>query len=288
MCWKRSTDRRQLQLLTKIRKSNPFSAEDLVEYKLKAPLERTLETSFLASGKVPADYRILDIGCGRGLAVAHLLSRGFDAYGGEASIDQVELAQQGLENSGHDTDRIVQLNLQDGRYPLHGGTFDFIYSDNVIEHVEDLNAFIDEVARLTTQDGKGFHIFPSIWKPTEVHLRIPFVHWLPKNRTRYYFIRIAMSAGFDPYWVRNEGKEKHEAAEDYYNYIQNNTYYRSPWRIVKSLNEKGFVVDTYMTGKTVMENTILGKYGCPRLLISLATMLSILFHTTILTTKRTC
>ena len=285
---KKMSDRGQRQYLEHIRKATTFSSEDLCGYKLKIPLERALESALLGSGKRPADFRILDVGCGRGMAVAHLLQRGFDAYGGEASGEQVELARKGLAELGEAPDRIAQLDMQDGSYPLPSGSFDFIFSDNVIEHVEDLNAFVHEVARLAVCNGAGFHIFPSKWKPTEVHLGIPFVHWLPKTRVRYYLIRFAMVVGFDPDWVRNKGKKQHEAAEDYYRYIQSSTYYRSPWEIVKAFDDMGFAVDTHMTGETIMGKLMVSKDGSARWLILLASKLSGLFHTTILTMRYPC
>lgn len=89
-------------------------------------------------------------------------------------------------------------------------------------------------------------------------------------------IRIAVAVGFGPSWVQNEGKNPHEAAEDYYEYLQTCTYYRLPWKIVKVFNDKGLDVDTRMTEKAIKEKSILGKV---RWFVPLASRLSILFHT---------
>lgn len=262
----------------------PFSQEDLKNFTLKTPLQTSLEKAFTVSGKNPSEYKILDVGCGRGLTIANLLQLGFDVYGAEATKKKVDLAKRGLAAVGENSDRVIQLNLKDGSYPLPSESFDFIYSDNVIEHVTDLTVFVEEISRMTKPDGAGFHIFPSKWKPVEVHLRIPFVHFLPKNRFRYYAIRLAMSVGFDPEWVRNSGKRANEAAEDYYWFLNDDTYYRSLSTIKKQFKTAGLEVNTHATGERVLDKFLVNNSTVP--FVVLASKLSTLFHTTILTTHK--
>lgn len=281
-----SGQRARRQFDAHLSKTTPFTLDDLRAFKPKEPLAKSVAAALAISKKPHAEFKILDIGCGRGLA--HWLAQGFDVYGGKASDDQVALARQGLTGAGHDPARIVQLDLRASRYPLATGTFDFTYFDNVIEHVEDLHAFVRETARLTRCNGRGFHIFPSKWKPTEVHLRVPFVHWLPKNRSRYYLLRLAMWAGVDPAWIRNNGKTAHEAAEDYYVYLQKQTYYRPHWEIAKAFESVGLAADFRMTGETITEKIAVRGIKSPQTLGWLVTRLSALFHTTILTTSRPC
>ena len=63
-------------------------------------------------------------------------------------------------------------------------TFHFIFSEQVFEHVEDLNFVISECSRVTIRHGIGMHQFPSSKEVWESHLLMPFVHWLPKTKIR--------------------------------------------------------------------------------------------------------
>lgn len=70
----------------------------------------------------------------------------------------------------------------DGRYlPFKDNTFDFVYSNAVIEHVgsyEDQRRFVAECYRVAK---KGVFIStPNRYFILEVHTRLPFVGWLPR------------------------------------------------------------------------------------------------------------
>jgi SAM-dependent methyltransferase len=58
--------------------------------------------------------------------------------------------------------------------PFPDDYFDFIYSNQVLEHVQDLDAACSEISRCLKRDGFSFHVFPSKWQPIECHIHVPF------------------------------------------------------------------------------------------------------------------
>jgi SAM-dependent methyltransferase len=64
------------------------------------------------------------------------------------------------------------------RLPFADDAFDFVFSNSVIEHVHDHEAFAREVARV----GKKFYVqTPNKWFVIEPHLMTPLIHFLPKS-----------------------------------------------------------------------------------------------------------
>lgn len=153
-----------------------------------AYLRRFLESVEISK---KGDTRILDVGCGRGDTVAWLLHRGFDAYGVDISEEYLIQGKHYLQDHGFDPDRL-RLVGNDGSFPFESGSFGLLFSDQVIEHVPALVPFVSEIARVALQGSRGLHIFPARWRPLEVHLRMPLVHWLPKGRARALAINVAL------------------------------------------------------------------------------------------------
>lgn len=73
--------------------------------------------------------------------------------------------------------KIGQQVVGDGcRLPFGDDAFDFVFSNSVIEHVSDHEAFAREIARV----GKKYYVqTPNKWFFIEPHLMTPFIHWLP-------------------------------------------------------------------------------------------------------------
>ena len=121
--------------------------------------------------RLPADAKILDVGCGA-------------------------LGLRGLEPSrditGTDIDErrdypgpFVRADAADG-LPFDDGEFDLVYSSSVIEHVEPSRraAFASEVRRV----GRGWFVqTPAYSFPIEPHALLPFAHWLPVSLRRRYW-----------------------------------------------------------------------------------------------------
>lgn len=89
----------------------------------------------------------------------------------------------------------IKFVLGDGRcMPFSDNSFDFVFSNAVIEHVGNLSQqekFIQESIRVSKK-----HIFfttPNRWYPIEFHTLLPLIHFLPKHIHR----NILKSIGYD-------------------------------------------------------------------------------------------
>ncbi|MCZ6644272.1 MAG: methyltransferase domain-containing protein, partial [Gammaproteobacteria bacterium] len=202
--------------------------------------------------------------------------------------EQIRLARRGLENLGMSGDVFFHSDPEKNRYAVPGDSFDLVFSDNVIEHVSDLGGLIEEIRRITKPGGVGVHIFPSKWAVVEPHVRMPLIHWLPKSRSiRLPLIRFAMASGFDPAWVENRDKKVHEAAEEYFQYLQDHTYYRPIWEILKSFESRGFECHTSNTDEAIISKPLFQHFSTLPGPARLFGLMSLLFHTTVLRTIKT-
>lgn len=107
---------------------------DVITHNLKYMLSPLL--TMLDKNK---NHCILDLGCGNGYLVNHLISLGYNAYGTDASEKGIVLARQ------TNPERFFVQDLSTGKLPreLQGLAFDTIIATEVIEHLYDPEAFID-------------------------------------------------------------------------------------------------------------------------------------------------
>lgn len=278
---------RKLQIQEHIhhRKTQPLTEGELRGYKLPKCFLHALELARKRS-KTDRPLRILDVGCGRGATVVYLLKQGHDVFGGEVDASQVNIAKRGLKSLGFNPDAIVRLDLDSGRYPFPDDYFDIVFSENVIEHVEDLSSFCKEVSRLTVRSGIGAHMFPSRYRINEPHVRLPFVHWLPKSAIRYRILRFAVTIGMDARWVKVRHLSNDRAANVYYEYLERNTFYRRIDNIKKEFEEASLVCDTSLTGKLVVDQLFFGGFNSLPGLSKSLEKLSLEFHTSVLITEK--
>lgn len=141
-------------------------------------VRRRMYARFVAAG-VHADDTILDVG---------------------ATSDRGQLASNYLEAWHPRSDRITACGIDDAafleqvypgvrflradgkRLPFRSGSFDWVHSSAVLEHVgaaAEQARFIAELHRVCR---KGMFVTtPNRWFPVEFHTVLPLVHWLPKR-----------------------------------------------------------------------------------------------------------
>lgn len=129
--------------------------------------------------------RVLDYGCGAGQIVVNALERGFDAYGVDLFYEGGS-AREAAQKTGLWDSRIFDLR-EGGAIPEKVPSFDVVLSNQVFEHIEDFTVPLEEIDRVLKPGGLFINIFPSnvVWR--EGHIGIPFAHWMPRNRLRYWY-----------------------------------------------------------------------------------------------------
>ena len=92
-----------------------------------------------------AGARVLDVGCGVGQVVGRLTEAGFEAHGVDVSEPNIERARKFSE----------RCRLYDGRtLPFPDRHFASVGALNVLEHVDEPEAFIAELVRVTELGGR--------------------------------------------------------------------------------------------------------------------------------------
>ncbi|HWX87599.1 MAG TPA: class I SAM-dependent methyltransferase [Solirubrobacteraceae bacterium] len=154
---------------------------------------------------------VLDFGCGLGQKVRLLRQAGVKCVGAEVFYEGSAWEDAELDELV-DAGVIVRI-APDGRLPFDEGSFDVIVSDEVIEHVEDLDRVAAELNRVLRNGGRMYHQFPTVEILREVHIGIPFAHRLPPNALRFAYVLILRSAGLGSYKHEVRGRRAWTAAK---------------------------------------------------------------------------
>jgi SAM-dependent methyltransferase len=183
--------------------------------------------------------RILDIGCGRGDTLFWMLDHGWDAWGIDVDERYLGVGREYLRARGEDPERLKWFD--GGPYPFPDEHFDAVFSDQVFEHVADLDALASEAARVTKVGGRGIHIFPARWRPVEPHLHAPVVHWLPKGKPRRVALRGLLSVRMAaPYFTDFDLDDR---VTIFAEFSDEETFYRPIAEIQATLARNGIAAD---------------------------------------------
>ena len=215
---------------------------DFAAFRPNAEVVRYLEVTRARLGLRRDEMNVLDWGSGRGEYVAWLRDAGYNAFGAEIRKEAAERGKTLLAAHGHDYARVIATISPTGETDLPADYFHFVFTHYVLEHVADIDAVTKEIARVTAPGGCGFHVYPGKLRPIEPHLFMPFVHWLPKNPTRKWAIAAFVACGIEPRWGWLAGAHMGSKAQAYYEFVVNETFYRSFREVRHSFSKVGFVV----------------------------------------------
>jgi ubiquinone/menaquinone biosynthesis C-methylase UbiE len=130
--------------------------------------------------RVPAGGRVLDLGCGSGEATGALKRLGAgQVVGVDISMVELMLARKLLAECGVDATLIAGCAEA---LPFADGSFDFVFSPDVIEHVSDQKAYLREAWRVLVDDGQLVLNSPNRFSVVcpEPHVGVWFLTFLPR------------------------------------------------------------------------------------------------------------
>jgi SAM-dependent methyltransferase len=143
--------------------------------------EAHLALRLLKQVHLDVNNRVLEVGAGAGLLTAFLQSRGCNLVAIEPVDDGFEatptLSRIVRESTGI-SPRILRLEARELDCASHG-LFDLIFSINVIEHFQPLDANLAGMARVLSPTGVQIHTCPNYSVPYEPHFGIPLLPFAP-------------------------------------------------------------------------------------------------------------
>ena len=147
---------------------------------------------------VPTGSRVLDLGCGNGELLAHLMAhRGCSGYGVEIDDAKVHACLVRGVN-------VLQLNLEDGLNAFEDQSFDVVLQIDTLQHLRNAQTMLQETARVGRL---GVVAFPNFahW-PNRLSVlqgRMPVTKRLPYQWYDTPNIRVGTFADFEVLARRN-------------------------------------------------------------------------------------
>ncbi len=132
----------------------------------------------------PGD-RVLEVGCGTGALASASGRRGASVVASDVSLRWLVLAAKRLaEESAHGVELVASAAEA---LPFPDACFDLVVASDVIEHVEDVNRFAAECARVLRPGGLVFLATPNRFSlGLEPHVRLWGVGYLPRRWAERY------------------------------------------------------------------------------------------------------
>jgi len=139
----------------------------------------------LINGHLRPGARVLEIGGGIGLTHFWLRRLGVEATALEPALTghagYFQLGERLLGLLGTNTDRWLPLRAEDA--PQLGQAFDLIFSNNVLEHLDDLPEALEAMRKCLLPGGLMRHQCPNYLFPYEPHYGIPLPPFKPQWAT---------------------------------------------------------------------------------------------------------
>jgi 2-polyprenyl-6-hydroxyphenyl methylase/3-demethylubiquinone-9 3-methyltransferase len=134
--------------------------------------ENRLRNPWIAS-KLPSSSKVLDMGCGAGFLTQELSNLGHEVTGVDLSEESLKIARQ-LDTKG------TYILADVTKVPLPAESFDAVCAMDLLEHVENPKAVVQEASRLLKPGGLFFfHTFNRTFLSWLVVIK--GVEWCVKN-----------------------------------------------------------------------------------------------------------
>jgi SAM-dependent methyltransferase len=103
----------------------------------------------IISNELDRSIAILEIGCGNGRNIKHVMRSGNPVF----TIDISESAYNA--NRQYDkTDNVFIVRCDGNKLPFRNGQFDLIFSDHVLRHIPDLDECLKEIERVADKENR--------------------------------------------------------------------------------------------------------------------------------------
>ena len=123
---------------------------------------------------------------------------------------------------------VTVIDISSYKLPYDDAFFDLIVSNQVVEHVQNLQEFYAENTRVLKVGGNHLFCFPTLEVIVEPHLFVPFVHRIADRHRAKLWLKT--------FWSRRNFDEKH--LDDRLDYLETDTNYQLlAWhmQVLKSL-----------------------------------------------------
>ncbi len=153
--------------------------------------------------------RVLDAGCGAGPGLRYLDSRGYRTFGTDFVEFPLTVAHRSVPSA-----RLARSDLR-VPLPFASASFDLILMSEVIEHLEDTRALLDECLRVLASGGTLVATTPNLWdirkywqgerwsgRVDKTHRRLFNPRSLAGEFRAAGFVRVRVKSGFKPmFWL---------------------------------------------------------------------------------------
>ena len=117
----------------------------------------------LVEERVPAEGRVLDLGCGEGPVLTELLRRGRNAIGLDYAPDMLGFAHARLRRHGFERPRL--LRADGAALPFPDRAFDCVLALGVISYQDDYSFVLREIRRILVPGGLSLITFRNVFNP---------------------------------------------------------------------------------------------------------------------------
>jgi ubiquinone/menaquinone biosynthesis C-methylase UbiE len=165
--------------------------------------------------------KILDFGCGAGNEVYQFRKMGYKAYGcdiGNYSDDIQNLCKEEKIIGPNET-IFGSIDMANYRIPFADETFDYIFSNQVFEHVQNYPEALSEIYRVLKPGGCSLHLFPSRYRPIECHVFVPLAGIFRGYHYLFFWAFLGIRNSYQ------KGFSFKKTAKNNYEYLNNRTTY---------------------------------------------------------------
>lgn len=138
--------------------------------------------------------KVLEIGAGLGNSLISFRLKGIEAYGIEPAEDFYQIVRKRLQEFGLDPQAVIKSRGEN--LPYESCSFDFVLCAQVLEHVKEPVAIMEEINRVLKKGGICYITAPNYLSFKENHYRVPWVPMLPRSIAEKYLKLLGRNPDF--------------------------------------------------------------------------------------------